>query len=222
MKKKSFMPYAVLGIVFVLFNVIAFVVPTAKTPTFWVAYAFSVIAFVVEAFVIKAFAGKDDVPKSRFLGFPSLHVGIVYLIVQLIAFAVFMAIPIIPTWIAIIVCALILGISIICMISAKAAVNEIQRIDQKVSAKVFYIRSLQADIETLAVAESNVEIKEALQHLAKSIKFSDPMSNELLADLEKKITEKVDELKISTDKVSIIKELELLIVERNKKCKILK
>ena len=222
MKKKSFMPYAILGIVFVLFNVIAFVVPTEKTPTFWVAYAFSVIAFLVEAFVIKTFAGKDDVPKSRFLGFPSLHVGIVYLIVQLIAFAVFMAIPIIPTWIAIIVCALILGIALICMISAKAAVNEIQRVEKKVDAKVFYIKSLQVDVEMLVAAETNAETKTALQNLAKSIRFSDPMSNEALAELETKITNKVEQLKTATDKLSIAKELELLIIERNKKCKLLK
>ena len=41
MKKNTGMAYAVLAIAFVLFNVIAFAVPTAKTATFWIAYAFT-------------------------------------------------------------------------------------------------------------------------------------------------------------------------------------
>ena len=45
MKKNKGMAYAVLAIAFVLFNVIAFAVPTAKTATFWIAYVFTVIAF---------------------------------------------------------------------------------------------------------------------------------------------------------------------------------
>ena len=43
--KHSKLGYVVLCIVFVLFNVIAFAIPTVKTGTFWVAYAFSVVAF---------------------------------------------------------------------------------------------------------------------------------------------------------------------------------
>ena len=38
MKKNKGMAYAILAIAFVLFNVIAFAVPTAKAATFWVAY----------------------------------------------------------------------------------------------------------------------------------------------------------------------------------------
>ena len=38
--KKNVMAYTALGIVFALFNVLAFVIPTEKTATFWIAYAF--------------------------------------------------------------------------------------------------------------------------------------------------------------------------------------
>ena len=48
MKKNTKLAYAVLGVVFILFNVIAFTVPTEKTITFWVAYAFTVVAFALQ------------------------------------------------------------------------------------------------------------------------------------------------------------------------------
>ena len=48
MKKNAFMSYLALGIIFALFNVIAFVVPTDKTATFWAAYVFSIVAFAVQ------------------------------------------------------------------------------------------------------------------------------------------------------------------------------
>ena len=58
MKKNSLMSYLALGVVFALFNVIAFVVPTDKTATFWVAYAFSVVAFAVQIPLWKIALGK--------------------------------------------------------------------------------------------------------------------------------------------------------------------
>ena len=59
MKKKGIV-YAVLGIVFVLFNVIAFAVPTEKTATFWIAYGFTAIAFLLQIGIWQ-FAFKEEV-----------------------------------------------------------------------------------------------------------------------------------------------------------------
>ena len=92
----------------------------------------------------------------------------------------------------------------------------------KLQKKVFYIRELQADIELLADNESDATVKTALTQLAEKIRFSDPMSNEQLADLENKISIKAAELKTTTSKLEIITELNSLLDERNKKCKILK
>ena len=222
MKTNSKLGYAVLGIVFVLFNVIAFAIPTVKTGTFWVAYAFSVVAFASQIGVWKVALGKEDTLKSKFLGFPVVHVGIVYLIIQTVVFAVFMAVPTLPVWSAIVVCALVLGISAICMISAEAGRGEIERVETKVKQKVFYIKSLQVDVELLANRESNVATKEALQKLAEKIRFSDPMSLPELEAIEKEIADKTNALKTAADKLAIITEVDALLAERNTKIKILK
>ena len=222
MKKNTKLAYAVLGIVFILFNVIAFAVPTDKTITFWIAYAFTVVAFALQIGIWNAAFKATETLKSKFLGVPIIYVGIVYLVLQLIAFAVFMIFPLIPSWIVVIACALVLGISAICLISADVARDEINRVEEKVNQKVFYIRELQADVEILAEQEQNPEIKTSLTRLAEKIRYSDPMSNVVLADLEARIREKVTALRTADHKLEIIAELDLLLVERNKKAKILK
>lgn len=222
MKKNSTKGYVLLGILFALVSIIAFAVPTAKTATFWIAYVFTAAAFAAQIGIWKTALGKEGTLKSKFLGFPIVHIGIVYAIIQVIAFAVFLFAPTLPTWSAIVVCPIIAGLSAVFMISADAGRNEIERVEAKVQNKVFYVREMQADIELLADNESDAAVKTALTHLAEKIRFSDPMSNEQLADLENKISIKAAELKTASSKLEIITELNSLLDERNKKCKILK
>ncbi len=221
MKNKN-LGYAVLGILFVLISVIVFVIPTEKTATFWIAYVFTAVAFVSQIAIWKTALEKEDTLKSKFLGLPVVHIGIVYLIIQIAALAVFTAVPTLPNWSAIVVCAIILGISAVCMIAGEAGRNEIERIEAKVQKKVFFIKELQADVELLADAETDTDTKAALHQLAEKIRFSDPMSNDALAEIEKAITEKITELKNISEKMAVIQELNSLLAERNKKARILK
>ena len=222
MKKNNFMSSLALGIVFALFNVIAFVIPTDKTATFWTAYTFSVVAFAVQIPLWKIALGKKDTLKSKFLGIPVIHVGITYLIIQLIAFAVFMIFPTLPVWLAVVVCAIILAISALCAIAGQAGANEIDRVEEKIKVKRAFIQFLQTDIEMLVERETDAETKAALKKLAEKVRFSDPMSHEMLDELESIISAKVEELKTTADKKALIGEIEILLIERNKKCKILK
>ena len=222
MKKNSTKGYVILGILFALVSIVAFAVPTVKTSTFWIAYVFTVAAFAAQIGIWKTALGKEGTLKSKFLGFPVVHIGIVYAVLQVIVFAVFMFVPTLPAWSAIVVCSVIASVSAVCMISADAGRNEIERVEAKVQKNVFYIRELQADIELLADNESDAAVKTALTQLAEKIRYSDPMSNEQLADLENKISTKVAELKTASSKLEIITELNSLLDERNKKCKILK
>lgn len=221
MKKNSTKGYVILGILFALISIIAFAVPTVKTATFWIAYVFTAAAFAAQIIIWRTALGKETL-KSKFLGFPVVHIGIVYTVIQVIAFAVFMFVPTLPTWSAIVVCSVIAGISAVCMISTDVGRNEIDRVEVKVQQKVFYIRELQADVELLADAETDADAKAVLTQLAEKIRFSDPMSHEQLVDLENKISAKVLELKTAPNKVEIITELNSLLDERNKKCKIAK
>ena len=108
-------------------------------------------------------------------------------------FAVFMVVPTLQGWIAVVVSVLLLGISAICLIATEAGRDEINRVEEKVQRKVFYIKALQTDIEILAEREKDGNIKIALAKLVDTIRFSDPMSNEMLTDIETQISDKVPE-----------------------------
>ena len=222
MKKNSSKGYFILGILFILVGVIAFAVPTAKTAAFWISYAFTVIAFAAQIIIWKAALGRSESLKSKFLGLPVLHIGIVYLVVQVVALIVFLSIPTLPIWSAVVACAVIAGVSAVCMIASDVGRGEIDSVSAKVQEKTFYIRELQADVEMLEEQEQNPEIKISLTKLAEKIRYSDPMSNIALADLEDRIREKVTALRTADHKLEIIAELDLLLAERNRKAKILK
>lgn len=222
MGKNSTKGYAILAILFALVSVIAFAIPTVKTTTFWIVYVFTVVAFTAQIGIWKAAFRKEETLKSKFLGFPVVHIGIVYLTIQIVAFAVFMFVPSFPEWSAIIVCTIIISISAVCMIAADVGRGEIERVEAKVQKKMFYISELQVDVELLANAESDENTKAALMQLAEKIRFSDPMSSEQLTELEQGISSKIAELKTVTNKAETIKSLNLLLDERNKKCKLWK
>ena len=211
MKKNRSKGYLILGILFVLVSVIAFAVPLAKTTAFWISYAFTVIAFAAQIIIWKSALGRTEALKSKFLGFPVVHIGIVYLVVQIIALAVFLFIPTLPIWSAVVACAVIAGASAVCMIASDVGRSEIERVSSKVQKKTFFIKQVQTEIELLADAETDVTTKSALTQLAEKIRYSDPMSNEQIADIEDRITAKVAELKSSTNKVKIINELNSLL-----------
>lgn len=133
--------------------------PFGKNAVFWISYAFTLIAFAAQIVIWKSTLGRAESLKSKFLGFPVVHIGIVYAIIQTVAFAVFLLVPTLPAWSVIVVCSVIAGVSVVCMISADAGRNEIERVEAKVQKKVFYIRELQADIELLADNETNADVK---------------------------------------------------------------
>lgn len=222
MKKISSKGYVILGILFVLVSVVAFAVPSAKTAAFWISYAFTVIAFAAQIAIWKAGLGRTESLKSKFLGFPVVHIGIVYLVIQSITLAAFLFIPTLPIWSAVVACASITGVFAVCLITSDVGRSEIERVSAKVQEKTFFIKQVQTEIELLADAETDIATKSALTQLAEKIRYSDPMSNEQIADIEDRITEKIAELKISTDKAKIINELNSLLDERNRKIKISK
>lgn len=221
MKNKNLI-YAILCILFILLNVVVFAIPTDKTGTFWVAYVFTVVAFALQVPVWEKSLKQKDTLKRKFLGISTVHVGIVSLILQVIALAVFIAVPTLPSWAAVVVCAIIFGLSTICLVSSGIGVREISRVEEKVLEKTFFIKELQTNVELIAEAETDNETKTMLKQLAEKIRYSDPVSSEKLADLENRISAKAEGLKTADNIIESISELNMLLDERNKKCKILK
>ena len=91
MKKNTIRWWVLLGVVLVVYNVLAFALPFPKTAVFAVSYLFSMIAILAQIYVIRTAFYRGEGVKSKFYGFPIAKVGVIYLAIQLIGGLVFMA-----------------------------------------------------------------------------------------------------------------------------------
>lgn len=128
--KKTLIPYTILAILFALFNIFAFAIPSDKTSTFWVVYGFTVAMFGIEIIVLLMTFPKSNTPEKQFLSWPILCVGAIYLVIQTVIFYPFKFFPHIPCWVAVIVSSLILAIALICLIAVKASTKIINNFDK--------------------------------------------------------------------------------------------
>lgn len=142
----------------------------------------------------------------------------------LLCFFFFKAQNTLPTWIPVVVCTIILGMALVMSILTETSVEYVAQVENKINPKVYYIKSLQADVEMIADNVNDPSLKKQISDLAERIRFSDPMSNDSLSSLERQISDAVIRLKSTPDddKGSIVSLIDQLLTERNKKCKILK
>jgi hypothetical protein len=213
--------------VIAVFSLVAFVVPFEKTTTFWVAYAFGIVAVLLQEIICIVAWDKATTTKSRFLGIPQLMVGVYYLIAQLIVSVVFIFMSHLSFVIPLVASILLLMLLAILMVGTEAARDEIQRIDDRVAAKVGFIRDLQAEVELLVSRFDDDEVKRQLKALAEDIRYSDPMSTEAVSHLESQITSSLRELKTMTRDMSgdpspLIANVGYLLAERNSKVRLSK
>lgn len=220
MKKRS--GYLILGIIFAVFTVVAFVAPFTKSAVFWISYLFGLVALIFQIPLWnKALNG--ETLKSKFLGFPVLHIGVVYLVIQLIVSIIMMAIPGIPVWVAIIIDVLILAISCVLVSSGGVARSAIEQTEEKIRTQTSFIKELKVSVDILLSEETDADVRAELGKLSDEIRYSDPMSNDALVEIEKQIAEKVSSIATAGEnKLGIISEISRLIKQRNIKCKALK
>lgn len=212
--------YGILAALFILFNVIAFVIPINRSSAFWVAYVFTVVSFAAQIIIWNNAFPKDG--KDVFLGIPIVRIGVYYLVIQCIAFLIFMFIPSAPVWIPIIVCAAVCCVVCVIFLSTNVARNEVTRVGSKVKEYTFSQKELYATVCSMAEQEASEEAKTELSQLAEELRFSDPMSNANLCGIEEEIKAKIDSLCNSNDKAADIKIIRRLLKERNQKCKLFK
>ena len=216
-----------LGVVLVLYILIAFLIPFAHTATFWVSFLFTLIAFgVVAAAFYIAFIRNSDA-KSKFYGFPIAKIGTIYSLVQLIAGIIFMALAaLVPAWVAVLVYAIALGAAVIGLISAEAVAEEIHNQDAKLKKDVTLMRSLQSKLNQMAAQCDNPDAAAEVKRFAEEMRYSDPVSSEALADIEADLAAAVDELQatIVDDDGNATKQLcrkaSAVLAERNRLCKL--
>ncbi len=212
-----------LGVPLALYLLLAFLIPFVKTAVFWFSFAFTLIAFGVTAYALyTAFLKKPDA-RSRFYGFPIARIGVLYGGVQLAVGLLFMALgKWIPAWLAVLVYAAMLGAAVIGLVSADAVVETIHTQDWKLKKDVAFMRSLQSKANQMA-AQCNLP---EVQQFCENIRYSDPVSSEALAEIERDLSAAVDDLQaaiVDGDKgviSQLARKADTLLSERNRVCKL--
>ena len=229
MDKKTIKPLVIGGILLVLYLVLALGVPFPKTAAFWVAFVFGLIAIGAQAYVMHVAFNKGEPVKSKFYGYPIARIGVIYLVVQLIVSFAVMALGFafkVPAWAALIVCALILGVSAIGFIAADIMRGEVERQDAKIKTDVTAMRALQSKAASLPGLCADNETKKALSALAEKFRFSDPVSSEALTEIEADLAAALDELQTAVvdgeaDAArKLCVSIEAKLAERNRLCKL--
>lgn len=229
MKKNAIRWWVVLGVVLVVYNVLAFALPFPKTAVFAVSYLFTMIAILAQIYVIRTAFYRGEGVKSKFYGFPIAKLGVIYLAVQLIAGLVFMALGlIVPVWLSLALYVVLLGIAAAGFVAADAARDEVVRQELKLEKDVSRMREFQAKGRALVTLNQIPEAARPLEKLAEDLRFSDPVSSEALTEIEDQLAECLAQLQgaVSAQKteqiLSVCQEAERILAERNQLCKLSK
>lgn len=185
MKKNTARGLIVLALLLCVFSVVAFIVPFAKTATFWLAYGFGVFALLFQLYIFRTADAAGGDAKSRFYGFPIARIGVIYLAVQLIVSFIEMALAkVLPTWVPLIVNLILLVMAVIGCMTVETMRDEIVRQDVVLKKKVSTMRELQSLSSSLVGQCSDETLKPMLQKLADEFRYSDPVSSEKTQELE--------------------------------------
>ena len=229
MKKNAIRWWVVLGVVLVVYNVLAFALPFPKTAVFAVSYLFTTIAILAQIYVIRTAFYRGEGVKSKFYGFPIAKLGVIYLAVQLIAGLVFMALGlIVPVWLPLALYVVLLGVAAAGFVAADAARDEVVRQEVKLEKDVSRMREFQAKGRALVALNKVSEAARPLEKLAEDLRFSDPVSSEALTEIEDQLAECLAQLQeaVSAQKteqiLSVCREAERILAERNQLCKLSK
>lgn len=229
MNKNAIRWWVVLGVVLVVYNVLAFALPFPKTAVFAVSYLFTMIAILAQIYVIRTAFYRGEGVKSKFYGFPIAKLGVIYLAVQLIAGLVFMALGlIVPVWLPLALYVVLLGIAAAGFVAADAARDEVVQQEVKLEKDVSRMREFQAKGRALVALNQVPEAARPLEKLAENLRFSDPVSSEALTEIEDQLAECLAQLQeaVSAQKteqiLSVCQEAEHILAERNQLCKLSK
>lgn len=220
-KKTGVMLGIIYLVVFAIMNMLIFFIFDEKNNVFWTSYAFVCLAFVVQiASMFLAFKALEV--EAVFFGIPLASLSLFYFFAAVFAGAVFMIFQQAPFKLAFAVQIIILAVYVVVAIVSLLSRDVAQDVSDNVKVGVTAIKTMMVDVEMIMSQVTDASLKNQLRKLSETIKYSDPMSNEAVLDIEERIMQSIAELRVfceSQEKeaaMQICKETELLFVQRNK------
>lgn len=225
-------------ILLAIFNSFVFLLPwknvTPETSqAFWLGYGL-ITASYIGHLIVSYLVFKENKLQKIFYKIPLLRISGANLVMSaglglaILFGTLTMIVPDFPVAIGFVVCFVTLGLNVVALLRAHFTSEEIGRIDEEIKEKTFYIKALTVDAERLVARAKSDEVKSECKKIYEAVRYSDPMSTDELKSIEEQISGKFSmfsDAVLSDDKdaaANISAELENLIGDRNKKCKLLK
>lgn len=227
-KKNGAMLALIYLVIFIAYNLVVFLVFKNLNAVFWISYSFMVLAYFIHIACIFSIA-KDTSVKAIFFGIPLGSFSVYFVFAELFTSFVFMIFRTkASVKVTIVIQALLLCIFAVIAIISIMTRDTVSNVDKKIKENVNFIKGINVDVEMLIQRSTNPDVTGALKKLSETVKYSDPMTNSLVATQEQMIMQHMAELRTVFDSgdMNAAKELcskiELLFVERNKKLMISK
>lgn len=223
MKKDTIRTLSTIAIILAIYLLVVFLIPFERGDIFWLSFGVTLVAFVVAGSVTYANVANNTDSRSRFYHYPLVRIALIYGTAQLVLSLVFMALGWwIPMWAAVLIYAVILGVALVCLISAGAVVDHIQEQDQQLKKDTTRMRVLQSKANQLIAMSDAPELKK----FAEELRYSDPVSSPALMEVERDLAAAVDELQaavVDGDTASVAtlcQKATGILLERNRLCKL--
>ena len=215
-----------------MYNVCLFVIVGFEehNSPFWTGYGFMMGAFVLLGITVLLLRTRFVQPRDWLFGYPVLKHSAIYLVVEFVLSSLFMCLDEVEMlwWIPFLVQLIVLSIHLFFLLSCFFVQEAIIGVQKQVKKATVFTGFLQANVETIAAKVQDPEAKKAFLKLAEQVRFSDPVSNPKLAELEQQINAHItnaDYYVMNNDMENALRSCEsakILLEERNKKTKALK
>lgn len=229
MKKNEIRWWMVLAVIAVVYHIIIFALPFAKTPVFFVSWLFTAAAIAVQVPVIRRAFFQEEGIQSKFYGFPIAKLSLIYLAAQFVFSFFFMALGrFLPLWLPLICYFALLGAAAVGLIAADGIREEVERQETQIEKRVDRIRKFQSLSQTLANQNSMPEAEEELKKLEEAFRYSDPVSSGELEGLEDRLAEDLARLQDAVtmkkleDALNLCRKTKADLEERNRLCRLQK
>ncbi len=202
-----------LGLVFVLYCIIIFIIPRKyDNPNFWVNFVVAILIPLI-AFIWTFIPMKSNLAFNVF--YAKILVGLYGL--ELVLTSIFMAISGMPWFVSLIIHIILIIVTSLGIIYFSQGVNHIKNVSNKQAQQVRYLNILEVKLSEAKDYCTNYENKKSLEILIRDVQNSNYNSYKEVEGIENDLLNGADELLILSDQEQAkkIKELKILLNKRN-------
>lgn len=227
--KKSKILLAIVAVVFVVFNVVFFLVAdiagiNATTIISWVFMILGFVSFFVFASLSKSKSGAPDNIFMRLSLFGHCAVYLIVDFVLAVAFTILGSyVDISPVW-SISIQVIALGVHVVIALACLMMKATVEDVGLQVKQKTSRMKGFRVEAEMLVEYCKDADAKNDFRKFAEAVRYSDPMSCDALTDVENSLEQIISEMKthLMAGEVELAKNkcevANNILKERNKKC----